>query len=78
MQSKGKIFEDIANLASSVTSSASHVKKEFDHMIQNKLEDILRGMDLVSREEFEVVKAMAEKARAENENLKAELKKLKK
>jgi BMFP domain-containing protein YqiC len=39
-------------------------------MIRSQAERFLRGMDLPQREEFEAVKAMAEKARAENEELK--------
>jgi len=78
MQFKGKFFEDIGALASSAANTASHLKKEVDHKIQAKFEEILKSTDMISREEFEVVKAMAQKAREENVFLKAELETLKK
>jgi len=47
----------------------SGVKSEVETRIREQLERVLAGMDLVSRDEFEAVKAMAAKARSEQEDL---------
>jgi BMFP domain-containing protein YqiC len=43
--------------------------REAEGVVRGQAERILQGMDLVKREEFDAVKAMAEKARLENERL---------
>ena len=53
------------------------MRREFDTMIADKLERLFARGNYVTRDEFELVKAMAEKARSENEALRAELEKLK-
>lgn len=67
-------FEDMSKLAGSVMqtafSSAHDFKHQFDNAIKARLNEILAHTDMVSREEFEVVKEMAARARAENEILK--------
>jgi BMFP domain-containing protein YqiC len=49
--------------------AADGLKREMTSVMRSQGERLLQGMDLVHREEFEAVKAMAEKARAENERL---------
>ncbi len=49
------------------------VKREVDTVMRNQAEKILRDLDVVKREEFEVVKDMARLAREENEALKARI-----
>ena len=49
------------------------MRREVEQMVSEQLKQMMGRMNLVSREEFDVVKAMAEKARAENETLKARL-----
>ena len=53
--------------------AAQGAKREFDTVLRNQAEKFLRDMDLVKREEFEVVKDMARLAREENEALKARI-----
>ena len=53
--------------------AAQGARREVETLMRGQAERMLRGMDLVQREEFEVVKAMAEKARAENERLKSRI-----
>ena len=77
MQKDSKFFEDIAKIASGVAGSAMDMRREVESLIGDKIERLVSHGRFVSREEFEVVKAMAEKARAENEALKAELATLK-
>ena len=52
------------------------MRREVEAMIADKLERLVSRGKFVTREEFDVVKAMAEKARSENEALRAELTKL--
>ena len=61
-----KIFTDAAGMAQSV-------RAEIDTFVKQRLERLVADMDFVPREEFEAVKAMAAKARAENEALEARI-----
>ncbi|MCJ9429701.1 accessory factor UbiK family protein [Kordiimonas marina] len=78
MQTSNKIFDDIAKLATGAVGAAHSVKAEMEDHFRAWLDRQLSQMDLVSREEFEVVRDMAEKARLENEALRAEIDALKK
>src|ERR1041384_1419409 len=69
MQSQNRIFDDIARVAGGAVGALSGVRDEIEARLRDQLERVLAGMDLVSREEFEVVKAMAAKAREEQERL---------
>ncbi len=69
MQSQNRIFDDLARLASGAMSTLSGVRGEVETRLREQLERVLSGMDLVTRDEFEAVKAMAAKARAEQEEL---------
>jgi len=73
MQSQSRIFDDLARVAAGAMSTLSGVRTEVESRLREQLERVLAGMDLVSREEFEAVKAMAAKARAEQENLQKRL-----
>ncbi len=69
MQSQNRIFDDIARVAAGAVGALSGVRDEIEARLRDQLERVLAGMDLVSREEFEAVKAMAAKAREEQELL---------
>jgi BMFP domain-containing protein YqiC len=69
MQSQNRFFDDMARVAGGAASALSGVREEIEARLRGQLERILAGMDLVSREEFEAVKAMAATARAEQEDL---------
>ena len=73
MQSQNRILDDLARVAAGAMSTLSGVKSEVESRLREQLERVLAGMDLVSREEFEAVKAMAAKARAEQEDLQKRL-----
>jgi len=77
MQTNNKFMDDMAKLATGAVGAAHSVKGEFESMYRAWLDKQLAGMDLVSREEFDVVREMAEKARTENEDLRAEIEMLK-
>jgi BMFP domain-containing protein YqiC len=65
MQNDNRIFEDLARVASGALSALTGVREE----VEQRLRDQFQRMNLVRREEFEAVQAMAAKARAEQERL---------
>lgn len=69
MQSQNRFFDDLARVAAGAMGTLSGVRSEVESRIREQLERVLAGMDLVSRDEFEAVKAMAAKARSEQEDL---------
>jgi len=69
MQSQNRFFDDLARVANGAMGALSGVRSDVEARFRDQLERVLAGMDLVSREEFEAVKAMAAKARAEQEDL---------
>jgi BMFP domain-containing protein YqiC len=78
MQKDSGFFEDFAKIASGAAGAMMDMRRELEAMIADKLERVLAAGKWVTRDEFEVVKAMAEKARVENEALRAEIEQLKK
>jgi BMFP domain-containing protein YqiC len=72
-QTSNPILDQFARLMTDAAGAAQGVKTEFDTLVKSQGEKFLKDMDVVRREEFEVVKAMAEKARAENERLEARI-----
>jgi BMFP domain-containing protein YqiC len=69
MQSQNRFFDDLARLAAGAVGALSGVKSEVETRVREQFERLLAGMNLVDRDEFEAVKAMAAKARAEQEDL---------
>ena len=69
MQSQNRFFDDLARVASGAVGALTGVKSEVEARLREQLEKILAGMDLVSREEFDALKAIAVKAREEQEDL---------
>ncbi|MGD9614629.1 MAG: accessory factor UbiK family protein [Alphaproteobacteria bacterium] len=69
MQSQNRFFDDLARMAAGAAGALTGVRGEVEARFRDQLERVLAGMDLVSREEFEAVKAMAAKAREEQEIL---------
>lgn len=71
MQSSGRnrFFDDMARAASGAAGALSGVRGEIEARIRDQLERVLARMELVSREEFKAAKAMAAKARDEQELL---------
>ena len=69
-QPNNRFFNEVAKLMNDAAGEAGGVRREFDTMMRTQAERMLRDLDVVQREEFEAVKAMARKAREENERLK--------
>ncbi|TNE67736.1 MAG: accessory factor UbiK family protein [Alphaproteobacteria bacterium] len=77
MQTSNKFFDDLSRLATGAVGAAHSVKTEMEEHFRAWLDRQLAQLDLVTREEFEVVRDMAEAARRENEDLRAEIEALK-
>ncbi len=73
MQSQNRFFDDLARMAAGAAGALTGVRGEVEARFRDQLERVLAGMDLVSREEFEAVKAMAAKARDEQEILRCRI-----
>jgi BMFP domain-containing protein YqiC len=72
-QTTNRFFDEMARLMNDAAGVASGVRREFDTVVRNQADRILRELDVVKREEFEAVKDMARLAREENEALKARI-----
>ena len=69
MQTQNRLLDDMARVASGAIGVAAGMRAEVEARLREQFEKILSQMDLVTREEFDAVKAMAAKARAEQEDL---------
>lgn len=69
MQTSNRLFDDLAKVASGAASTLAGVKQELDALVRQRIERFLADLDLITREEFEVVKATAANARAAQEAL---------
>lgn len=82
-QTSNRLFDELAKMMTDAAGAAQGVQREVETLMRAQGEKFMREMDVVAREDFEAVRAMAEKARAENERqearieaLEAELKRL--
>ncbi len=73
MQSDNPVLDGLARLFTDAAGAAQSVRSEIDTFMRQRLERLVADMDFVPREEFDAVKAMAAKARSENERLEARL-----
>mgnify|MGYP006222569935 FL=1 len=76
MQTSNRILNDLAKVANGAASTLSGMKSEVETFIHQQLKRLLKDADLVKREEFDVIKAVAVKARAEQEKLEVRIKSL--
>lgn len=73
MQSRNKVLDDIGQLMTNAMGVAQGAKEEAENAMSGMIDRWLADRDFVTREEFDAVRLMAEKARAENEALAARL-----
>ncbi|HKR25004.1 MAG TPA: accessory factor UbiK family protein [Allosphingosinicella sp.] len=73
MQSQNRLFDDFVKVMNGAAGTIAGMTREAQTAMQERARDWIGGLDLVSREEFEAVKAMAVAAREENEALAARL-----
>ena len=73
MQTRNKIMDDISQLMTNAMGVAQGAKDEAETAMSSMIDRWLADRDFVTREEFDAVRAMAQKAREENEVLKVRL-----
>ncbi len=71
MQTQNRLFDDLARVANGAIGTLGGVKTEIEALVRQRMESLLANMDLVTREEFDAVKAVAVAAREEQEALAA-------
>ena len=69
MQVENRILDDIARVAMGALGLAAGARREAEDVLKQRLQRLLDDMDMVPREEFDAVRAMAAKARADHELL---------
>ena len=73
MQTENPFLDGLAKLFTDAAGAAQSLRAEIDSFVKQRLEKLVAEMDFVPRDEFEAVKAMAAKARSENERLEARI-----
>ena len=73
MQTRNKVLDDISQLFTNAMGVAQGAREEAETALKSMMHRWLADRDFVTREEFDAVRAMAQKAREENETLKARL-----
>ena len=71
MQSENRFFDDLAKMVNGIAGTVAGAGREAEAAMRERAKEFVGRMDFVSREEFEAVKEMAARARAEAETLKA-------
>ena len=75
MVNKNKILSDLSKIAVDAMSTFSGLKKEIETLVSLKVNKIINKMNLVKRDEFDVLKKMVQKVLIENDELKKAQKK---
>ncbi len=73
MQTENRLFDDLVKMMNGAAGTFAGMTREAQAGFQERVKEWVGGMDFVSREEFEAVKAMAAAARDENEALAARI-----
>src|SRR5579884_1542818 len=76
MQTENRFLDGMARFLTDAAGAAQAFRAEMETMVKARFERLMSDLDLVQREEFEAVKAMAARARVENEKLAARVVKL--
>jgi BMFP domain-containing protein YqiC len=69
MQTQNPFFDDLARMAGGALGALSGLKAEVEALVRQQFERFMAGADMVPRDEFEAVRALAIKARTEQEDL---------
>jgi len=73
MQTENRLFDDLARMANGALNTLSGLREEIENRVRERVERMLADMDMVPREEFDAVKAVAQTARTEQEALAAKV-----
>ncbi len=69
MQSRNPLLDDLARVASGAMTTFGGVREEVENRVRERMERFAADLELVTREDYEAVRAMAQKAREEQEVL---------
>ena len=70
---QNRFLDDLAKMMQNAAGMADGARREVEDFLKARMERLLAGMDVVTREEFEAAREMAVKAREENERLSARI-----
>ena len=73
MQSENRFFDDFVKVMNGAAGTVAGMTREAEASFRERVREWVGGMDMVSRDEFEAVKAIAVAAREESLALKARL-----
>ena len=73
MQTENRLFDDLARMANGALNTLSGLREEIENRVRERVERMLADMDMVPREEFDAIKAVAQTARTEQEALAAKV-----
>jgi BMFP domain-containing protein YqiC len=73
MQTDNRLLDDLARMANGALTTLSGLREEIENRVRERVERVLTDMDMVPRDEFDAVKAMAQTARAGQEDLAAKV-----
>ncbi len=73
MQSENRLFDDFVKVLNGAAGTVAGMTREAEASMRERMREWIGGLDMVSRDEFEAVKAIAVAAREENQALKARL-----
>ncbi|PQO23176.1 pyrroline-5-carboxylate reductase [Rhodobacteraceae bacterium WD3A24] len=73
MQSRNRFLDDMSQLMTNAMGVAQGARQEAETALKSRLDRWLADREFVTREEFDAVRAMAQKAREENATLKARI-----
>jgi BMFP domain-containing protein YqiC len=73
MQTENRLFDDLARMANGALNTLTGLRDEIESRVRERVERVLANIDMVPRDEFEAVKAIAQKARTEQEDLTAKV-----
>ncbi len=71
MNERPKFFDDLAGVAGGALSALSGLREEMTALVKARIEEAIRKLDLVKREEFDAISELASRARAQAEALEA-------
>lgn len=78
MQTRSRVLDDFAKVAGGAVSTLAGVKAEIEALVRQQIERFLVDADMVPRDEFDAVKAVAARARSEQESLEKRVRALEK
>ncbi len=73
MQTENRFFDDFTKMMNGAAGTIAGMGREAEASMRDKAKEWIGGLDFVSRDEFEAVKAMAAAARDDADALKARL-----